>query len=122
MFHDTTRRRWLYAVYIFMFITIGSWIAFTVVYFTYCNPLPDIWNWPQYVLSHPEIESAAGNFKCLYSPGVVIAVGVLTIASDFWCAALPCLYFQYNGLGAAAAQTTRRQNIAMNIIFCNGFL
>jgi len=113
MFHDSTRRGWLWTVYVLMFITVGSWIAFTVVYFTYCTPLGDIWNWPMLELAAPD-----RSFQCLYSTGVVIAVGVLTIASDFWCALLPCLYFQYNGLGSP---TTRRQTIAMNIIFCNGF-
>lgn len=57
------------------------------------------------------------NYTCLNGGGITIAAGVLTIASDFWTAGLPCLMFQIYDLGVS-----KRQKIALNIIFCIGFL
>ena len=112
MFHGTTKRRWLVTVWVLMAVTFISWIAFFVAYCTYCFPLSDVWNWPLV-----QLQKGNSSFNCIDSSGLIIGVGTFTVASDFWCAALPFLYFQYNNIG-----TTRKQTIAMNIIFCQGFL
>ena len=111
MFRGTTKKRWLYTVWVLMFITVGSWIGIFASYLAMCQPLVQAWTWPQYTLTNRIDE-----LHCVDGSALIIAIGVLTIASDFWCAALPFFYSQYHDLGA-----TRRQKIAMNVIFLSGF-
>ena len=93
-----------------MALTVGTWIGIFATYCAMCRPLSDYWNWPFLQLT------GQTEFHCVDGTAVILAVGALTVASDFWCAALPCLYFQYHDLGLS-----RRQRVAMNIIFCGGF-
>lgn len=111
MAKNTFSKGWMYGIWILMFITIGAWFGVFVAYCKMCTPLTAYWR----VYKMEAVGD--NNYTCLNGGGITIAAGVVTIASDFWTAALPCAMFQVYDLGVS-----KRQKIALNIIFCLGFL
>jgi len=111
MVKDTYSKAWLYLVWTLLFITIGSWFGAFVSYCFMCIPLSTFWNIEAY------LAGSVGNYHCINGDDLTIAVGVITIASDLYTAAVPCALFQYHDLGLP-----RRQRIMLNIIFCLGFV
>lgn len=103
---------WLYIVDFLLLVTISLWIALFIVWCFMCTPLSIYWNY--YEL---QSQGITPQYTCLDGDAITIATGVLTVLSDFWSAALPCAMFQAHDLGVS-----KRQKIAMNFIFCLGFL
>lgn len=112
MVKDSYNRKWLYAVYVLLFITVGSWVSMFLAYCFMCQPLSAFWN------VYNLIETGGSkNYTCVDGEALTIAIGVVTIASDFYAVAFPCTLFYHYDLGS-----NRRQKIALNVIFCLGFL
>lgn len=103
-------RGWRYTIWFLLVITIGTWIAIFIAYCFMCQPLSVYWE----ILT---IETLGSNYTCIDGDALTISTSVLTIASDIWTVALPCIMFQYHDLGVS-----KRQKIALNIIFSLGFL
>lgn len=101
---------WLYTVWFFLFVTVGSSVGMLLAYCFMCQPLKYYWDW---------LSMAAGGetASCIDGPSMTIAIGTLTIASDFWTAALPCAMFYRHDMRA-----TLKQKILLNCLFCAGFL
>ncbi|EME45621.1 hypothetical protein DOTSEDRAFT_71349 [Dothistroma septosporum NZE10] len=110
MAKNTYSDTWLRTIWVLMFVTIGSGVGIFLAYCFMCEPLNFYWDF-LYLDSKNEPAS------CINGDAVTIATGTITIASDFWTAALPCIMFQKFDVGA-----TRRQKILLNCLFCVGFL
>lgn len=111
MTKNTYSKGWLYTVWVLLFITVASWISMFIVWCKMCTPLTTYW------LIHEMEAIGDGLYTCLNGDAITIAAGVLTILSDFWSAALPCVLLSTRDLGIS-----RRQRIALNVVFCLGFL
>ena len=110
MAKNTYSDTWVRAIWVLMFITIGASVGMFLAYCFMCKPLKYYWDFLNMDARHEGGYSINGD-------AVTIATGTITIASDFWTAALPCLMFQKYDVG-----TTRRQKILLNCLFCVGFL
>lgn len=110
MLNNLYSRAWHWAAWILLFLTASIWISIFLACCFICRPLSTYWN----ILKMLTLESYS---ECINGDALTISTSVLTIASDFWTAALPCAMFQYLDLGL-----TKRQKYALNVIFCLGFL
>lgn len=111
IFNHTYSRTWIRWTWALFFVTASSWVGLLLTYFCMCTPLSTFWD------IHSLVDTGVTNYKCANGDAIIIIMGFFTIGSDFWTAALPCLLFQYHDLGVP-----RRQRLAMNFVFCLGFL
>lgn len=109
MAKDNLDRRWLYAIYIALFVTAAYGVAIFITYCLICQPLDAYWL--SYDFSYKK------SFTCISGNALTLTSGVLSVLSDCYAVVLPCLMLRHYDL-----DVPKRQKIALNVIFALGFL
>ncbi|QIW95024.1 hypothetical protein AMS68_000542 [Peltaster fructicola] len=102
---------WRQTCMVLLVITIAIWVAIFLVYCFMCFPLDTYWE------IHILEAGGVTDFKCLNGDALTIVVGVITIASDLYAAVFPVAMFHFH---SHELNITKRQRIALNVIFCLG--
>jgi hypothetical protein len=111
MVKDTVTRAWLITIWIFIGITVGAYIGVFVTYMNICAPLEAYW------LAYRFDPVYTTPFSCIQGPSFDLGIAILLGCSDAWSVAIPCLMLRHYQL-----DVTMKQKIALNMIFCLGFL
>ncbi|KAF2720942.1 hypothetical protein K431DRAFT_247912 [Polychaeton citri CBS 116435] len=106
---DIPSRKWRYAIYTAIGFTAIYCMGILIALLTICRPIKAYWlaydlNWHK-------------PYKCVKAEALDYVIGILSVVSDLYSVALPCVILQYYHLNIP-----RRQKIALNTVFCMGTL
>ena len=107
MAKDTYSPRWRYAIYTALGFTAAYFVGVLIAYCLVCQPLDAYWL--SYNFNYDE------DFTCINGNVLSPLVGVLSVVSDIYAVALPCIMLYCYNL-----DVPRRQKIGLNIIFALG--
>ena len=109
MAKDTYSRTWLYATWGALAFTAAYFIGVLLAYCLMCTPIEAYWLSydPSYDKPH----------TCLNGNVLSPLVGVLSVISDIYAVLLPCIWLHRYNL-----HVTRRQRIALDIVFALGMM
>lgn len=106
----TYSRKWYYCVWFAILFTIAYTIAFCIMLLVDCRPTRAYW------MAFDIKYAITQDYVCLKDSNVINAVaGVCAAISDLYAVALPCVITWHH-------KVPRRQRIALNAIFCLGFV
>ena len=109
MAKDSLDRRWLYAIYLALSVTTAYGLAVLLTYCLICHPLSAYWESYDFTYDKP--------FTCIDGNALTLTSGVLSVLSDCYAVALPCLMLRHYSL-----DVPRKQKLVLNVIFGLGFL
>ncbi|KAF2173601.1 hypothetical protein M409DRAFT_48556 [Zasmidium cellare ATCC 36951] len=109
MAKDSLDRRWLYAIYLALSVTAAYGLAIFLTYCLICHPLSAYWESYDFSYDKP--------FTCIDGNALTLTSGILSVLSDCYAVALPCLMLRHYSL-----DVPRKQKIVLNVIFGLGFL
>lgn len=99
----------MYALWTAIGFTIAYGTTLLVAMFLFCRPLDAIWRSTEPGYDEPH--------TCFDGSQLTLVSGVLGTVSDVYAVALPCVMLRYYNL-----DVTRRQKIALNMVFGLGLL
>lgn len=110
MVKDSVSRAWLYTLWFFLGVTVCAYIAEFIIYMNICHPLEAYWGFYR-------IGGFQTPFYCIDGQQLDLSIMILLGMSDTWSVVIPLMMLRHYQL-----DVTRRQKIALNMIFCLGFL
>jgi len=111
MVKDSVSRAWMYTIWVFIGITVGAYLGVFVTYMNICAPLEAYWLAYRF---NPVYTTA---YTCIDGQAFDLGIAVLLGCSDIWSVVIPCMMLRHYQLDVGL-----RQRIALNLIFCLGFL
>ncbi|KAM0689949.1 hypothetical protein Q7P36_008716 [Cladosporium allicinum] len=105
-----TAKKWVYCVWFAIVFTIVYTIAFCIMLLVDCRPTRAYW------MAFDIKYALTADYTCLKDSNVInTTAGVCAAISDLYAVALPCIITWHHSV-------PRRQRIALNAIFCLGFV
>jgi hypothetical protein len=106
----TYSKKWYYCVWFAIAFTIVYTIAFCIMLLVDCRPTKAYW------MAFDIRYALTADYTCLEDSNVInTTAGVCAAISDLYAVALPCIITWHHAV-------PRRQRIALNAIFCLGFV
>ena len=106
---DTISKRWKYAIWAALGFTTVYFIGVLLTLSFVCQPLEAYWMSYDFEWHKP--------YHCVEATALNPVIGVLSIVSDLYAVALPCVMLQHYEL-----DVPRKQKIGLNVIFALGTL
>ena len=100
---------WIWAVWAAIALTVSYTLAFILSLIFNCMPTEAYWK------AFDLVYAMTANYHCVDTTVINLLAGIMAAVSDLYAVALPCFMMRH-------LRVPLRSKIALNIIFCIGFL